>query len=242
VTTRNVTCLRLSPPVPAQELRRLRITWNGQRVDPAVDADGRIVLGQLPGGGEGLLKTPGLCGPVREVFAGPFLMVYGGREGGPSHNGALAAAAQWRRFSQGQARVLPASGVSEAVLRNHNVILFGGPDENPLVAEVMPQLPIKIRKGFYEVGERRYEADRFGLWMVYPSPWGPGRYMALNCGPPWGRELPPNHVYDMLPDFVVYCDEKSEDGTESNKCVCAGFFDQQWRLDERSTWHSEEPR
>ena len=43
-------------------------------------------------------------------------------------------------------------------------------------------------------------------------------------------------------DFIVFTDEKSEDGTESNKYVCAGFFDQYWRLSEQSTCYSETPR
>jgi hypothetical protein len=66
--------------------------------------------------------------------------------------------------------------------------------------------------------------------------------VVVNCGPVWGQGLAGNHKYDMLPDFIVFTTDVVKDGTDSNRAVCAGFFDQNWQLSEASTWHAPEPR
>jgi hypothetical protein len=244
VTSENVTELRLAPPRElVKDPGALRIMWNGQPVTAASDKAGLLVLGNQPPPVEAAwVKTSALCGPVREAFAGRFVMVFGGAEGGLTHRRAVQAAEDWARFAKGAARLIPASEVTEDLIASHNLILFGTPEDNPWIGKVMPLLPIKIKDGFYHVGTRRYNASELGLWMIHPNPLAPARCVAINSGPAWGRGLAENHRYDFIPDFIIYADEKSEDGTECNKYVCAGFFDQRWQLNEQSTWYSEQPQ
>jgi len=218
------------------------LSEDGGSLDVTLDGHGRVVLGNGGVGDAIALKTPELCGPVREAFAAPFVMAYGGEEKGAAHVRALQAAADWERFAKGTPRLVPADELEDEDAKDHNLILFGTPEDNPWIRKLMPHLPIKIQDGSYRVGERTYDATRFGLWLVYPNPFAPGRCVAINSGPAWGRDLPDNHKYDFIPDFIIYTDEKSQDGTECNKYVCAGFFDQFWGLDRRSTWYSDEPR
>ena len=244
VTSENVTELRLAPPRElVKDPGALRIMWNGQPVTAASDKAGLLVLGNQPPPVEAAwVKTSALCGPVREVFAGPFVMVFGGAEGGLTHRRAVQAAEDWARFAKGAARLIPASEVTEDLIASHNLILFGTPEDNPWIEKIVPLLPIKMKDGFYHVGTRRYNASELGLWMIHPNPLAPARCVAINSGPAWGRGLAENHRYDFIPDFIIYADEKSEDGTECNKYVCAGFFDQRWQLNEESTWYSEQPQ
>ena len=243
VNSDNVTGLRLALP---RELVKdpavLRITWNGRPAPASSDKAGLLMLGNRGPGEGAVVKTPAPCGPIREAFAGPFVMAYGGKAGGLTHERALRAAADWEEFAKGVPRLIPASEVTDELMAGCNLILFGSPEDNPLIGKLMPHLPVKIEGGFYQVGTRRYDAGRFGLWVIHPNPLAPGRYVAINSGPAWGRELAENHKYDFIPDFIVYADEKSEDGTECNKYVCAGFFDQRWQLSKKSTWYSEQPR
>jgi hypothetical protein len=78
--------------------------------------------------------------------------------------------------------------------------------------------------------------------MIYPNPLAPDRYVVINSGTIWGTGLAGNHKYDMLPDFIVFTTDVVEDGTDANRAVCAGFFDQHWRLSEASTWYAPEPK
>ena len=242
VTTDNVLRLRVRPPrALGADVRALRIVWNGREATGRPDGADAVCLGAEPPGGA-LQKTAALCGPVREAFAGPFVMVYGGPDGGAGHKKALLAARDWMRFAKGIPTLLPAQEVTDETAAANNLILFGTPQDNPWIARIAPQLPIAFENGAYRVGERTYDAAKYGLWLIYPNPLAPGRCVAVNSGPPWGRLVAENHKYDFIPDFMVYADEKSKDGTECNKVVCAGFFDQYWRLSGQSTWHNDEPR
>ena len=58
---------------------------------------------------------------------------------------------------------------------------------------------------------------------------GDGKLAVIQCGLHWGAGLPYNHKYDFLPDYIVYTDERDQDG--SNSALCAGFFDKEWALD-----------
>lgn len=241
VTTKNVLALRLKPPKElAPDPGKLRVVWNGKTVAAEIDGDGRFCLGQLRA--HNLVKTPSLCGNLREAYAAPFVMVYGGEEHGKAHSLALEGARDWERLAKGTPRLLPADQVDEQTIEDYNLVLYGTPEDNPIIARIMPELPIKIRDGFYVVGERQYDATQFGLSMIYPNPLRPTRYVVVNSGIPWGRGVAENHKYDMLPDFTIFNEEKAEDNTESNRCVCAGFFNQYWELSDESTWHSDEPR
>lgn len=243
VETTNVTGLRLRPPLRlVKEPEELRVTWNGKAVAPHKGEGGWLDLGRQGAAADVALKTPTLCGPIREVFAGPFILVYDGERGGDSFRSAMQAGADWLRFAQGVPSVLPADAISPEMMERYNLVLFGTPEQNGLVARLAPELPIGLGGGKYVVGEHTYEASKYGLSMIYPNPLAPERYVVINAGTPWGSGLAVNHKYDMLPDFIIFTDETSDDGTDSNEFACAGFFDQRWRLSGASTWYAPDPQ
>lgn len=240
VTSTNVLGLRLSPPaslvaVPGD----LEVTWNGTMQQTVVD-DGVITLGrQAPS--EGLWKRRGLCGPIREVFADRFVFVYGGDRDGESYQKALRAATDWFRFGQGVPDILPAARVTPELMQDANLILYGTIQDNPIMERVAGGLPVTVDGDVFKVGDRSFDASRYGLSVIYPNPLAQNRYVVLNAGLVWGNGLASNHKYDMLPDFIVFSDEVVDDGTDTNRAMAAGFFDQRWKLDEASTWFFPEP-
>ena len=240
VTTANVTGLRLRPPSAHATSGQLRVTWNGQDAEARPGEDGWLELGGPGRQEQGLRKTPVLCGPIREAFSGPFVIVYDGGEGEQSYRRAWAGAADWLRFAQGLPTMLPAEAVTPEVMERCHLILYGTPEDNRLIRQVAPHLPIGLGNGRYRIKDRTYDASRYGLSMIYPNPLAPSRYVVVNSGPVWGAELARNHKYDMLPDFVVFAPGQSADGTDADRFLCAGFFDQHWQLSEASTWHGPE--
>ena len=241
VETANLTGLRLDPPVElAPHPDRLKVSWNGRAVETRRDEKGRLLLEASDSAQGELTKTPSLCGPIREAYAGPFVLVHDGRPGSPSYDAALAAAADWVRFAQGVPLILSADEVSPVVLERCNLILFGTPEDNPLVARIAPRVPVAPQDGKYRVGDRLFDASRLGLSVIYPNPLAPGRCVVINSGPVWGRQVSWNHKYDMLPDFIIFRDAPAKDGTDANDHVLAGFFDQHWKLNETSTWQASD--
>jgi len=260
VQTTNVAALRVRPPASLTKGgAAVQITWNGTAVTSKPADDGWIELGASEAGaslgaGEagaslgaseahaaGLVKAPGLCGPIREAFGGPFVMAFDGAPRGESYSQMLAGAVDWARFAQAAPIMLSADKITPEVMQRGNLVLYGTPETNRLIAQMAAALPIGLGKGQYRVGDRTYDASKYGLSMVYPNPLAPNRLVVINSGVPWGRQLADNHKYDMLPDFIIFTDAKSEDQTDANKFVCAGFFDQHWHLSPASTWYAPEP-
>jgi hypothetical protein len=240
VVTSNVLGLRLQPPGGKSVLDALQVTWNGRAVDPPLDAAGGLLLGKTaPPEDGGLWKTHELCGPISHAYADRFVLVSAGSPEDLSGSPAVVAAGYWMAYAKGFPQIASAGEMDGDRPAQANMILFGTPDENDLVARVLRGLPIKVEGGSYEIAGRRFDAARYGLSVVYPDPLAPGRYVVVNCGPVWGAGLPENHRYDMLPDFIVFDRQTVDDGTSANRAVCAGFFDQRWQLSEDSIWFAE---
>jgi hypothetical protein len=48
----------------------------------------------------------------------------------------------------------------------------------------------------------------------------------IQCGIPWGKDCPENHLYDFLPGYIVYTGETDpENPFRANKALAGGFFD-----------------
>jgi len=243
VKTVNVTALTLGPGIPgAGDTRKLRLLLNGSERKPEVTADGamRIIL-RPPVPADGLLKTSKLCGPIREAYDGPFIIVYPAAENDSTRTdraNAQRLAREWLDFAQAEPRLRPAAEVTVEEIRDFNLILCGSGATNTVLARIAAQLPIRIERDRYLVGDRVFPSAGNGLQMIYPNPLNPHRYILVVHGAQWGPRLQPNHKLDLLPDFIVYSAETVDDGTwfPTNRFLCAGYFDANWRLAAESTW------
>jgi hypothetical protein len=197
---------------------------------------------------QGLHKTPELCGPIREATCSPFLIVYGTK--GLPHNNVIIKkiadhfAKDWYEFTKSKAPIKADSEVTEEDKKTKNLFLFGEEQENSIHAECAKGLPFTIKDGDAKIGERTVSLNGRGFMYIYPSPWGAagGRSVVVCVGLPYGLQVSSNHKLDLLPDFLIYEREKDTDGTNTNKPVCAGFFDGQWKVDPKLTWWFEKPQ
>lgn len=247
VTSQNVTALQLTL---AEDLvghrERVSVTWNGRTSEyPAAAFPLRIALGEPPEASDAALsKTPELCGPIREAYSGPFVIVYHPTPGGSLPDLARSTALGWYRYAQGMPKLVKDTDVTDDVLQTHNLILVGTPETNQCLARLAAKLPVRFEKRgkagaealHYVIGDEAWPAEGHGLQMLYPNPLHPSRYVLVISGIPWGPAIARNHIFDMLPDFIVFGADKAADGTDSQEAVFAGYFNSSWRLDPRSTW------
>lgn len=218
-----------------------RVVVNDQRrlMEPA-DGLLRIPVGETPEADGWLpLKRKGLCGPAEDVFNTRFVVVQG-TSGGPVADRRLARqvgtwADEWDEFADGYPRVMTDTEVTDEEIARSNLVLFGTPATNSVLARIADRLPITISDHRYEILGRTFEGDRLGLVLCYPNPLQPDRYVLIYSGELYGRELSANHKHDMLPDFLIFDSSRiSIGGTEAN--VFGGWFDVDWKPREDLAW------
>ena len=93
-------------------------------------------------------KRPGVQGPIDDAFTTPFLCVRGT---GKAWNPAVQAwadanlkrfAYEWHRYFRGELPVKDDTAVTDDDIKRCNLILFGDPGSNALIARVLPKLPV----------------------------------------------------------------------------------------------------
>lgn len=170
-------------------------------------------------------KTPTRTGPFKSLMRDRFLLVYGDAD---DERAARHFAARWKSWTDGTAPIKSAADVTEDDKAKANLILFGTRATNPLIGEIADRLPLELAPGGYRIGEKIVEAPYVGLRLVWKSPWNEARLIGVCSGESWGETLPFNHVWDLIPDYVVYSYQTEPDGT--NRALEAGFFDGHWEL------------
>ncbi|MBI4908473.1 MAG: prolyl oligopeptidase family serine peptidase [Acidobacteria bacterium] len=179
-----------------------------------------------------LRKRSGLQGPIDDAFVDSFLCVR--PTGTPRDAAANSLALQkletfranWDKFLRGDIRIKDDSNITDQDIAQHNLILFGDPGSNKLIARVMARLPIKWEPAKIEIDGRTSTAPGQLLAMIYPNPLNPAKYVVLNSGHTFGeKEFKGTNalLFPRLGDWAVI----GPDGVP----FTAGFFDSRWKAE-----------
>lgn len=178
-------------------------------------------------------KTHVLQGPIDDAFMGSFVVAAAAGDGYP------AAAVEefrrnWQRYFRGTLREKGPSSVTEADYRGRNLILFGTPETNPLIAKVLPRLPIKWTKDELEVNGVKYDATTHIPVLIYPNPlWPQSGYVVINSGHTFREsDLKGTNalLYPRLGDWAVLKPTPKKDVADAYEIVAAGLFDEYWQF------------
>lgn len=190
-----------------------------------------------PGPASGLRKRPGLTGPVDDAFFASFLFVR--PTGRPFHpavgawvEAELTAARQlWRDVFRGDVRIKADREITDADLAAHNLVIWGDPGSNALLARVLPQLPLAWNRATLAFRGQTYPAEQHAPILVFPNPLNPARYVVLNSGIDFRADGYGNNALQTpkLPDWAVI-DLRTAPGTRwPGRIAAAGFFDEHWK-------------
>jgi hypothetical protein len=185
-----------------------------------------------------LAKRHGLQGPIDDAFMDSFLMV---RPTGKPLNekvGAWATAEMnhaiehWRRQFRGEARVKADDAVTDADMAGHNLVLWGDPSSNKVLARIADKLPIKWTAEGVTLRKETHDASKHVPVLIYPNPLNPKRYVVLNSGFTFREYDYLNNARQVpkLPDFAVIDVSEPPSSRWPGKVVTAGFFDEHWQL------------
>ena len=122
--------------------------------------------------------------------------------------------------------------VTEADFANHNIILFGDPSSNKVLARLAGKLPIKWSDKEIALGSEKFSADHHALIAIYPNPLNPKHYVVLNSGFTFREYDYLNNARQIpkLPDYAVIDVDVPVNSRTPGGVVQAGFFGERWEL------------
>lgn len=188
--------------------------------------------------GTSLAKRHGLQGPIDDAFMDSFLFV---RPTGPALNPRVGgwvagemtrAIAEWRRQFRGDARVKNDTDVTKADIAEHNLVLWGDPRSNRILAGIAGKLPVRWTAGGVTVGGKTYPSDSHAPVLVYPNPLNPRRYVVINSGFTWREYDYLNNARQTpkLPDWAVVDLRTPVTPRAPGAIAAVGFFGERWEM------------
>ncbi len=252
VTTSNVTAFSLDMGpggCPLDLSRQPSVTIDGQKLAAPVPGSDRSWLARFRKSGAqwtladnapatGLHKVHGLQGPIDDAFMDSFVFVT--PTGTPLAPGVAPwvaseqkrAIAEWRRQFRGEAQVRQDTAVTDADIASSNLVLWGDPGSNRILARIAAQLPIKWTAEGIVAGANRYAADTHAPILIYPNPLNPKKYVVINSGFTYREFDYLNNARQTpkLPDYAVVDTTTPPGPRYPGKIVQAGFFNETWGL------------
>jgi len=182
-------------------------------------------------------KRPGMQGPIDDAFLDRFVVV------GPDRAPDEPAFARWVDFELGRFRDrwaalmrgrLPekASGdLTSEDIREANLVLWGDPESNPMIAEIAASLPVTWTGTHFTIQGESYERGSHVPVFVYPNPLNPDRYVVLNSGLTFreAHDRTNSQQNPKLPDWAVLGLDRLPDAEAAGRFVAGGFFDESWQ-------------
>jgi predicted esterase len=203
VATTNVDLLRLR--VPKDDLRDRTVVIDGQEVNVRPwDSKGgefHVYLRKLEGKWSATLpqkiaveqgrkprKIAALQGPIDDAFTLPFLCVRATGQPWSDRVDDYAAASlkrfqtEWAKYMRGDLPVKNDVDVTSEDIADKNLILFGDPGSNSMIANLLEGLPLTWTKDKLKFAGKDVAAEFFVPVLIYPNPLNPTKYVVLNSG------------------------------------------------------------
>jgi predicted esterase len=185
-----------------------------------------------------LRKRHDLQGPIDDAFMDSFIMV---RPTGTPINETVAkwtkseqerAIHQWRGLFRGDTPVKDDSAVTDADIASSNLVLWGDPQSNKVLARVAEKLPIRWTKDAISIGNRTFPSATHAPVMIYPNPLNPKKYIVVNSGFTFRESANGSNSWQVaeLPDYAVVDLTTPPDSRWPGKIAAAGFFGEKWEL------------
>ncbi len=185
-----------------------------------------------------LTKRSGSQGPIDDAFTDSFVFVEPSGKpqfdlvGEWTSTEKKHAATHWRKQFRGDARIKKDSAVSENDIATSNLVLWGDPSSNQLIAKIADKLPLHWTSKSIQVGDRTFDTAHHTIAMIYPNPLNPEKYVVLNSGFTYREYDYLNNARQTpkLPDWAIIDLREPVTSRYPGKIVAAGFFDENWTL------------
>jgi len=214
----------VSPPVGSDRSWKVRLRKKDGKWQVVEDMD------------PGLRRKHGLQGPIDDAFMDAFVFV---KPTGPEVNEKVGAwveseltraVAQWRQQFRGDARVIEDKALTDADIAANNLVLWGDPTSNAVLARVLEKLPLKWDASKVEIGGKSGEGAHHVPVLIFPNPLNPEKYVVVNSGFTYREYDYLNNARQVpkLPDWALIDIDTPPNARHPGKVVAGGFFGEEW--------------
>ncbi|MBI3409758.1 MAG: hypothetical protein HY040_15565 [Planctomycetes bacterium] len=254
VKTANVRVLHLTLPEGAVEAQTIAIDSQELIVRPWANQAGPLhvyltrkegrwsaVLPQrlLTDRAHKLQKVNGLTGPIDDAFTEAFLCVRGADK--PWHEKTQEYAEanlerfkqEWSKYFRGELPVKKDIDVTNEDIASRNLILFGDPSSNSLIAQVLDGLPLTWTKSELVLNGGKFPSNEHVPVMIHPNPLNANRYVVLNSGHTFhAADLQGTNalLYPRLGDYAILRLAPTQDDPLGASVETSGLFNDFWKL------------
>src|SRR5439155_15220940 len=117
---------------------------------------------------------------------------------------------------------------------SRNLILFGDPSSNSLIAQVLDGLPLRWTRDHIQLGGQTYTSAEHLPVLVYPSPLTTNlRYVVFNSGHTFhAADFRGTNalLYPRLGDYAILKPAPTANAPANAQVVRAGLFDDSWQV------------
>ena len=173
-----------------------------------------------------LIKKRGMEGPSLAIENGKFLLVYGtGKIGtiGLSKKIGTLLQKNYENSDMNIPLVPDTLVIKEKLAETNNLYLIGSPDENMVLKEIVPGLPLTFTKDSIEL-DGTYNRMETGIQLIYPNPRRADKYVVVDVYPEFLPDVNQLVSYPVA-DYVVY----SLKGGKF-EVLKDDFFDSHWQV------------
>ena len=174
-------------------------------------------------------KRHGLQGPVDDAFVDSFLCVKPTGTGTKATEYGLATLDRFQKdfakWLRGEPRVKNDRDVTAADIGNNNLILFGDPWSNSVIAKIVGKLPIRWTKTEITLAGRTVKTSTHAPVLIYPNPLNAGKYVVINSGHTFSDSDWRGTNANLYPHVGDYALMTLDDNTIAH----SGFFNESWK-------------
>lgn len=184
-----------------------------------------------------LAKQHGLSGPIDDAFMDAFLYVSPTGKAMNDKVGAWTqaemdrAAFEWQRQFRGIAPSKADKDLTEADIAANNLILWGDPQSNAVLAKIIAKLPIEWTADKLVANGKTYDVKTHAPVLVFPNPLNPKRYVVINSSFTYREYDYLNNARQVakLPDWAIVDLTQPKTSRAPGGIADAGFFDEAWQ-------------
>jgi hypothetical protein len=137
---------------------------------------------------------------------------------------------EWRRQFRGDAPTKDDAAISDADIAANNLVLWGDPQSNAILAKIADKLPIQWSKDKLVANGKTYDATTHAPVLIYPNPLNPAKYIVINSSFTYREYDYLNNARQVakLPDWAVIDLSKPKTSQAPGGVADAGFFGESW--------------